>query len=283
MDLEQQRGEEDVSRPAGNAGALGRLLFRMATQLFGGRVTTFPEPDEEYETPPALNASPPASAAPSPADEAAQVLERALGQVEQMLEKLEERPQRAVPSEGPEEIGQLTRALRETVQRLEEALGQLTQERQRLSDEATRLGIVAGQLGATARALRQEAGARPVEVEPAPEPVAREPQFEPDGRPVELVIAAVPGFQGLMELQRGLSSLAAVDGASVRGYRNDEASLTLVLRGPLTARQVVDGLQGATGRTLLIEEARPEALRLRLRFVEQEDRGYPAGAAAGNG
>ena len=44
----------------------------------------------------------------------------------------------------------------------------------------------------------------------------------------------------------------------------------MVLREPVTASRVVEALSESANQTLLIEESRPEALRLRLRFVEQE-------------
>ena len=99
-----------------------------------------------------------------------------------------------------------------------------------------------------------------------------EPQFRPSDQGINVVISNVPGFQGLMDVQRALESLPEVEKASVLNFRNDEASLQLVLRSPTTARQLVDALAQAPGAELLIEESRPEAQRLRLRFVEGEGR-----------
>jgi hypothetical protein len=201
-----------------------------------------------------------------------------------MLEHLEPGAERPAPAKGsqkivPQELTDLKRALREVVQRLEDALDHLGIEAQRLSDEASRLTLVADRLEARLNALpRLLRGDR---VPPEPEPtselgpaVAQEPQFRPGDQGVGIVIAAVPGFQGLMDVQRALSGLPSVEGASVSGYRNGEASLEVVLRAPVTARQIVDGLKESTGHQLLIEEARPEALRLRLRFIDQEGRGF---------
>ena len=56
-----------------------------------------------------------------------------------------------------------------------------------------------------------------------------------------MIVNAVPGFQELMDMQRGLSDLAAVEGASVSSYRNGEASLELTLNAPVTAREIIDG------------------------------------------
>ena len=85
-----------------------------------------------------------------------------------------------------------------------------------------------------------------------------------------VVLAAVPGFQGLMDIQRALSGLPQTEGASVVAYKNGEASLEVVLNAPVAARQIVDDIRESTGEQLLIEESRPEAGKLRLRFVERD-------------
>jgi hypothetical protein len=102
----------------------------------------------------------------------------------------------------------------------------------------------------------------PVEQEGAP----AEPQFAAGGEGIQLLISSVPGFQGLMEVQRALTHMPAVEGASVERYLDGEARIVLLLREPLTARRIVDGLTEYIGEALSIEEARPEALRLHLRF-----------------
>ena len=75
-----------------------------------------------------------------------------------------------------------------------------------------------------------------------------------------------------MDVQRALNGLSTIDNASVVGFKNDEASLRVQPRQPASARQIVEGLRAATGQQVLIEEARPQSQRLRLRFVEQESR-----------
>jgi len=105
----------------------------------------------------------------------------------------------------------------------------------------------------------------PVEQQGAP----AEPQFAAGGEGIQLLISAVPGFQGLMEVQRALTHMPAVEGASVERYLDGEARIVLLLREPLTARRIVDGLMEYIGEALTIEEARPEALRLHLRFSGQ--------------
>ena len=215
--------------------------------------------------------------------EAARALERALGHFESVLGQLEERAERPAQEEEeadmePPELSGLRRTLRELARRLEDAVDHLGLEAQRLSDETSRLAQIAGQLEAR---LSDLAGAglplsapREGASTPSAEPIApREPQFRPGESAVGVVLAAVPGFQGLMEVQRALSSLAATERASVVAYKNGEASLEVLLRAPVSAQQIVEQLRTATGYRLLIEESRPEAQRLRLRFLEGEGDG----------
>ena len=225
------------------------------------------------------------------AAEAARALERALAHFESVLGQLEERAERPAPEEEeeaemePQELSGLERTLREFARRLEDAVDHLGLEAQRLSDEASRLAQIAGQLEARLGDLAQTGARAPAshDVRPAPsaEPVApREPQFRPAEGAIGVVLAAVPGFQGLMEVQRALSGLPATERASVVAYKNGEASLEVLLRAPVSAQQIVEELGAATGYRLLIEEARPEAQRLRLRFIEQEGQGF--GVRAGD-
>ncbi len=211
------------------------------------------------------------------AADAAQILEQALTHFESALEKIEERVETVseAPQQGANmknhELTELKRALREIVHRLEEGLDHLGLEVQRLSDEASRLAVISDRLEATLDQVtgsfaQARAGAAPV-----PGPVAlppEEPQFLPDDNAMQIGLAAVPGFQGLMDAQRALSGLPATESASVVAYKDGEASLEVMLREPVGALDIVEGLREATGHGLLIEEARPDARRLRLRFTE---------------
>jgi hypothetical protein len=139
--------------------------------------------------------------------------------------------------------------LGEAVQRLEERLGDLDG----LMRESRALAV------GEARPGRREA-------------VAEGPKeaFSVGGEGIQVVVSAVPGFQELMELQRALMRLKAVERASVERYFDGEARVILMLREPLTASDVVDAIREATGHQLAVDEARPSALRLRLRFLEGE-------------
>jgi hypothetical protein len=177
----------------------------------------------------------------------------------------------------PGEMAELKRSLGEILHRFDLALDHLGIEAKRLSNESSALALMADKLQMRLeqlhRALNGDYHEAPRERAVAPEPpVPTEPQFRPSDQGINVVIGNVPGFQGLMDVQRALESLPEVEKASVLNFRNDEASLQLVLRNPITARQLVDALAQATGAELLIEESRPEAQRLRLRFVEGEGR-----------
>ncbi len=199
-------------------------------------------------------------------------LERVLAQLESM----------------PEELSDLKRSLGDVLQRFEEALDHLGGEAHRLSNEASALAGVADRLQARLGDLGRSMGGQrepfreasygireepqyarqeqPRYVPPA------EPQFEPGDQGVTITLAAVPGFQGLMDAIRALNGLPATESASVVAFKNDEASIRVTLRQPVSARQIVEGLQASTGQQALIEESRPDAQRLRLRFVERESR-----------
>jgi hypothetical protein len=179
----------------------------------------------------------------------------------------------------PQEMSELRRTLGEVLHRFEDALDHLGLEAKRLSTESSSLALMTDRLQARLsdleRALSgggvaERALETPMEQE-APR-VPEEPQFRPSDQGVSVVLASVPGFQGLMDVQRALSGLPEAENASVVGYRNGEASLKLVLREPVTPRAVIDALARAGDGEILIEESKPEAQRLRLRFVEKESR-----------
>lgn len=219
---------------------------------------------------------------PEVAGEAARILTRALAQVEAMLDRAEGRSSgRPTPPPsreygGEPDLTELRRSLRLALDRLEAAIDHVGIEEQRLSDQVAELGLVIERLerrleGIVRLLERGVSRLAPAAPEPIPEmapataPPA-EPCFGGGGEGVGLVIAGVPGFQGLMEVQRGLTRLPAVESASVKRYQDGEASIELLLREPATASQIVEGISSATGASIIIEEARPEASRLRLRF-----------------
>ena len=214
--------------------------------------------------------------------EAAENLEQTLEHFESMLEALENQVQESAKADETSgvnaslEVADLKRTINEMFERLEGTLDRLTTQAERLSDGASDLaemaGRIEGRMNEITRALREASSAQPAQpAPPAPAPATPvEPRFQPGQTPMSVVLAAVPGFQGLMDVQRALSGLPQTEGASVVAYKNGEASLEVVLNAPVAARQIVDGLCDSTGEQLLIEESRPEAGKLRLRFVERD-------------
>lgn len=162
-------------------------------------------------------------------------------------------------------MGDEGRRLSEQVQALTEAVQRL----ERRLDDLPKLAIPGGLPQAPPSEAPSEAGlaeAPAAEALPEEKEEPAEPQFAAGGEGIQLLVSAVPGFQGLMEVQRALTHMPAVEGASVERYLDGEARITLLLREPLTARRIADGLAEYIGERLIIEEARPEALRLHLRF-----------------
>ncbi len=111
--------------------------------------------------------------------------------------------------------------------------------------------------------------AAPIEEQPQPEET--EPAFRPGEEGLTLVISAVPGFQGLMEVQRALTRVPAIEGASVERYFDGEARIVLTLREPITAGRLLEALNEAAGQELQLEESRPDAMRMRVRFQAFEE------------
>jgi hypothetical protein len=180
-------------------------------------------------------------------------LAQGLLQAEAMLaadrerEREQERRAQAVPPE-----------LLETLERFGDALKRIAEFTERLAERMNELTDAVSQ-------LRDARDAAPPS--PTPQLPDLEPAFAPGGEGVDVTIAAVPGFQGLMDVQRALVRLPHVQGAAVRRYQDDEAAIQLVLSQPLTASAIVEGVTAATGLRLVIDESRPDALRLRLRFL----------------
>ncbi|MCH8949700.1 MAG: hypothetical protein IIB87_04925 [Chloroflexi bacterium] len=239
-------------------------------------MVTTSEPQRQSES----SNGPADAAAKRSAAEAAEKLERTLSHFETMLQALEGQLQGSPPPAADAEANSVEPAgwkdgMERFFERLDSAIERLDVQAARLSDGASDLALVAGRVEAVLSDLTRTLGraTRLEETRAAPEPessVPAEPQFQPGDQAVGVVLAAVPGFQGLMDAQRALSNLPEAEGASVVAYKNGEASLEMVLREPVTASRVVEALSESANQPLLIEESRPEALRLRLRFVEQE-------------
>jgi hypothetical protein len=152
---------------------------------------------------------------------------------------------------------QLPPQLMETLERFSAVLGRLVEHTERLADRMT-------ELTEAVSALADQRTAAPP---PAAPPTPGERSFAPGGEGIDVSIAAVPGFQGLMELQRALVRLPQVQSAAVRRYQDDEAAIQLVLSQPMTASGIAQGISAGTGQTIVVEDSQPDRLRLRLRFL----------------
>lgn len=208
--------------------------------------------------------------------EAVDILWRALTDAEGVLaeavqESLRARRSPAAPAPG----GDLQEAMRSVADYFGRVVDLIGEERRLLSQQVSSLGQVVermeqqvGGLTELLNDLRQPRAATP-----APRRASRGgrsqetvSRFAAGGEGVQLVIAPVPGFQNLMDLQRALSAMPAIEGASVDGYLDGEARLVLHLREAVTADSIAQALRQATSEEVSIEEAQPEALRLRLRL-----------------
>lgn len=149
----------------------------------------------------------------------------------------------------------------ETLDRFGEVLTKLVEFNGQLSERIAQLTDAVARLAAA-----PERAAAPAAIPPLPE---LEPAFASGGEGIDVTIAAVPGFQGLMEVQRTLVRLPGVQSAAVRRYQDDEAAIQLVLGQPMTASVIAEGVSTGTGRRIFVDEARPDALRLRLRFLPE--------------
>ena len=150
---------------------------------------------------------------------------------------------------------------------------QVVEALERFSDVITRLvehtESMAERMAELTEAVAKVAASRAAEAAPVARPQLPdlEPSFAPGGEGIDVSIAAVPGFQGLMEVQRALVRLPQVQSAAVRRYQDDEAAIQLVLSQPMTATGIAEGVAAGTGKQIIVDESRPEALRLRLRFL----------------
>jgi hypothetical protein len=100
----------------------------------------------------------------------------------------------------------------------------------------------------------------------APAPVS-EPAFPAGGEGMSLMLSDVPGFQALMEIQKALHNLDQVANASVERFQEGDSRLLLQLSAPITGTDLAASLHRATGYTVVIQESRPELLRLHLKLL----------------
>jgi hypothetical protein len=190
-------------------------------------------------------------------DRASQIIARALAQGLMEAEVIIAADREArTPAIAPQVL--------EALQRFGEILAQLVESTEQLAERVSDLAVAVATLADQQAALPAQPNGKPHL------PAQMEPSFAPGGEGVDVTISAVPGFQGLMELQRALVRLPQVQSAAVRRYQDDAAAIQLVLSQPMTASVIAEGITAGTGKPLTVDEARPDALRLKLRFVSAQ-------------
>jgi hypothetical protein len=182
-------------------------------------------------------------------ERASRIIAQALMEAEVILGSKRESHQQQIPPQ-----------LLDTLERFSSLLARLVEHTEHLAERMTELTEAVAALADT----RARAAGPPTSTPQLPE---MERAYAPGGEGIDVTIEAVPGFQGLMELQRALVRLPEVQSAAVRKYQDDEAAIQLVLAQPMTASAIAAGITGSTGHPIIVDEARPDQLRLRLRFL----------------
>ena len=200
-----------------------------------------------------------------PSAEAASLLARAMAELTRGLAK------EAGLAEARDELVTTRHAVETAVRRLQE----------HLDDAKEREGLLGQQLGSLAASLDrlvahleglsrlmgdllERVAEQPKTAAPAAKPEAG---FPAGGEGTTLVLAGVPGFQGLMEIQKALTRMDQVAGASVERYQEGDSRILIHLRSNVTANQIADAIRDATGQAAVVEESRPELLRLKIRLI----------------
>jgi hypothetical protein len=170
-----------------------------------------------------------------------------------------------------DELSAARAAIEELSGRLERQLEDDKDQRRLLGDQLAALATSLDRLVAHLQGLSQLMGDLLERLaEPASQPApaaAAEPSFQPGGEGVSLALSAVPGFQALMDMQKALSSMPQVSGASVERYQEGDSRILLHLKSPVTASEIAGWLRSSTQYATVVEEAKPELSRLRMKVV----------------
>jgi hypothetical protein len=173
-----------------------------------------------------------------------------------------------------DEVARSSAVLQQLAQRMEASLAEDKEQRHVMAGQLSQL---AGSLDSLVTHLQGlshlmadilERLAEPIApAEEAVPEVPSEPSFPPGGEGVNLTIANVPNFGALPEIQRALLSMDEVSSASVERFSGDEARLVLQLTASITSSALADALHSTTTHQFVVEEARPELLRLKLKII----------------
>jgi hypothetical protein len=167
-----------------------------------------------------------------------------------------------------EELSAARAAIQQLAARVERQLDEDKEQRRILGDQLTALASSLGRLVDHLQGLSQLMGDLLERLaSPAAPPAANEPSFPAGGEGVSLALISVPGFQALMEIQKALTAMPQVAGASVERYQEGDARVLVHLSAPVTASEVAGWLRSSTPYAAVVEEAKPELSRLRLKVV----------------
>ncbi len=159
-------------------------------------------------------------------------------------------------------------AVEQVAERLEKKLDDDSEQRRQLGDQLSTLANSLDRLVTHLQDLSHlMADLLERLAQPAPTNRVGETPFAPGGEGITLVLVSVPGFQGLMEIQKALVAMEQVAGASVERYQEGESRILLHLKTPVTATEIVEALRVATGYATVVEESKPELFRLRLKVI----------------
>jgi hypothetical protein len=195
--------------------------------------------------------------------------------IAQALAELQRQPENDVARAAREELAATRTALLDLTARLESHLADEKEQRLvlagQLSTLAGSLDRLVDHLGSISELIADLLGklsAQPeVVTASSTPPVPDEPAFLPGGEGLSLVLGGVPNFQALMDIQKAITALEQVAGASVERFQEGDSRILVHLQTSLTATQLSSALRSATGLNLLVEESRPELSRLRLKAV----------------
>ena len=175
-----------------------------------------------------------------------------------------------------EEVARNRFAIESLSKQVEQRLAEERQQRNLLAEQITHLAASLDRLvnhleGISllmSELVERLAAPREQEPERVSEPEPPEPAFQPGGEGVSLAIGGVPGFQMLMDIQKALMALEQVSSASVERFQEGDSRIQIQLRSALTGGKLTAALGSATGHSFVVEEARPELMRLRLKIVD---------------
>lgn len=193
---------------------------------------------------------------------APKIEEQALVQMQAMLSEVERGADGGGPLTEQPEMAELRKAVHDSCALIREGL-------MRLTDDVSRL------VKASEWHNGRSNDSAVLDVAPQPSSVVeeigiREPQFDPN-QAVHISLEAVPDFDRAAAVQQALSDMPQAASVEVIEFEDTSASIEMELTTPVNVRQIMEQLREHTRRHFLVEVARPEEHKLRVRFIEHEE------------